>query len=151
MSNTRFQTQAAAVVALLGGPAVIPQPVHNESDLLRVASAGVPIKAVRHLQRHMRLSDREISEMLTIPESALARHEQTQSNLTRDEAEKAIQLSAVVAHGLDVFENEADFYHWLQLENPALGGERPQALLSSAPGREQVREVLGRIQWGIFS
>ncbi|MBD2769645.1 DUF2384 domain-containing protein [Hymenobacter sp. BT664] len=151
MNNTRFQTQAAAVVALLGGPAVIPQPVHNELDLLRVASTGVPIKAIRHLQRRMNLSDREISDMLTIPESTLARHEQAQTNLTRDEAEKAIQLSGVVAHGLDVFENETDFYCWLQLENPALGGEQPQTLLSSALGREQIHEVLGRIQWGIFS
>lgn len=151
MTATPFQTTVAATVALLGGPSVMPQPVRTNLDLMRAAAAGVSIKAVRHLQRHMRFTNREMSEVLSISESTLARREQSQRTLTRDEGEKAIQLSAVVAKGLEVFENETDFHRWLQLDNPALGGERPQALLSSALGREQVREVLGRIQWGIFS
>ncbi len=139
------------MVTLLGGPSMMPQPVRNSLDLMRAAVAGVPVAAVRHLQRHLRFTNREMSEALSISESTLARREQAHRTLTRDEAEKAIQLSAVVAKGLAVFENETDFHRWLQLENPALGGERPQALLASALGREQVLEVLGRIQWGIFS
>jgi putative toxin-antitoxin system antitoxin component (TIGR02293 family) len=129
----------------------MPQLVQTDLDLIRAAAAGVSIKAVRNLQRHMRLTNREMSEVLSISESTLTRRENAQSPLTRDESEKAIQLSAVVVKGLEVFENEPDFHRWLQQENPALGGERPQALLSSALGREQVREILGRIQWGIFS
>ena len=151
MTTAPFQTTVDAVVALLGGPSVMPQPVRTSMDLIRAAAAGVSVKAVRHLQQHMRLTNREMSEVLSISESTLTRREHAQSNLTRDESEKAIQLSAVVVKGLEVFENEPDFHRWLQQENPALGGERPQALLSSALGREQVREILGRIQWGIFS
>ncbi len=151
MTAKPFQSSVAAVVALLGGPSVMPQLVHTNLDLMRAAAAGVSIKAVRNLQRHMRLTNREMSEVLSISESTLTRRENTQSSLTRDESEKAIQLSAVVVKGLEVFENEPDFHRWLRQENPALGGERPQALLSSALGREQVREILGRIQWGIFS
>lgn len=151
MTETPFQTSIAATVALLGGPSVMPQPVRTNLDLMRAAAAGVSVKAVRHLQRHMRFTNREMSEVLSISESTLARREQAQKPLSRDEAEKAIQLSAVVAKGLEVFENEPDFHHWLQTSIPALGGERPQALLSSALGREQVREILIRIEWGIFS
>ncbi len=140
-----------AIIELLGGKKVITSPVRNGLDLVQAAQAGVPVAAVRHLQRHLRFTNREMSEALSISESTLARREQAQGLLTRDESEKAIQLSAVLAHGLEVFENEPDFHRWLQFENPALGGLRPQVLLSSALGREQVREVLGRIQWGIFS
>ena len=139
------------MVALLGGPSVMAHPVRTSMDLIRAAAAGVSVKAVRHLQQHMRLTNREMSEVLSISESTLTRREQKKGSLTRDESEKAIQLSAVVAKGLEVYENEFDLHRWLQQENPALGGERPQALLSSALGREQVREILGRIQWGIFS
>ncbi len=146
-----FQPTLTAIVALLGGPSVMPQPIRTELDLMYAAAAGVSVKAVRHLQRHMRFTNREMSEVLSISESTLARREQSQKPLSRDEAEKAIQLSAVVAKGLEVFENEPDFHRWLQFENQALGGARPQELLASALGREQVREVLGRIQWGIFS
>ena len=130
---------------------MLSRPIANSLDLMRAAAAGVPVRAVRHLQAHMRLTNREMSEVMSMSESTLTRRENTQANLTRDEAEKAIQLSAVVAHGLDVFGNEPDFHKWLQLENKALGGVRPQTLLSSALGREQVREILGRIEWGIYS
>ena len=145
-----YQPNLGAVVALPGGPSRLAQPARTSLDLSR-AAAGVSVKAVRHLQQHMRLTNREMSEVLSISESTLTRREQTRSNLTRAESEKAIQLSVVVAKGLEVFENEPDFHRGLQRENPALGGERPQALRPPAWGRERVRAILGRIQWAIFS
>lgn len=60
-------------------------------------------------------------------------------------------LEAVMAHGLAVYGNAEDLAAWLHSENPALGGIRPETLLSSVSGREQVRDILGRIEWGIFS
>ena len=140
-----------AVVALLGGPAMLARPITNSLDLMWAAEAGVPMQAVRHLQAHMGLTNREMSEVMSISQSTLTRRQNARSNLTRDEAEKAIQLSAVIAHGLEVFGNEPDLHRWLHAENKALGGIRPQSLLSSALGREQVREILGRIEWGIYS
>ena len=151
MTAIAFKNPLDAVVALLGGPSVMPRPIQTDLDLMYAAAAGVPVKAVRHLQRHMRFTNKEMSEVLTISESTLARREQAQSTLTRDEGEKAIQLSALVAHGLEVFGNETDFHRWLQSDNVALGGILPQSLLVSALGRDQVRALLFRIQHGIFS
>lgn len=71
----------------------------------------------------------------------------TTSNL--DEADNT--LTAVMAHGLAVFENEADFNHWLHSDNQALGGVQPQSLLLSGVGRAQVRGILYRIEWGMYS
>jgi len=139
------------MVELMGGGNVIPQLVHNELDLLMVAVKGLSVQALRTLQRRMQFSNKEISELLAISESTLARREQSKRALTRDEAEKTIQLSAVMAKGLEVFEDEEDFRHWLETDNVALGGIRPKELLTSAIGRDQVRDLLGRIQYGIYS
>ncbi|GGF08150.1 type II RES/Xre toxin-antitoxin system antitoxin [Hymenobacter cavernae] len=145
------KTPVATMVELMGGGSVIPQLVHNELDLLMVAVKGLSVQALRTLQRRMQFSNKEISELLAISESTLARREQSKRALTRDEAEKTIQLSAVMAKGLDVFEDEEDFRHWLETDNVALGGIRPKELLTSAIGRDQVRDLLGRIQYGIYS
>lgn len=145
------KTPVAIMVELMGGGTVIPQLVHNELDLLMVAVKGLSVQAVRTLQRRMQFSNKEISELLAISESTLARREQSKRALTRDEAEKTIQLSAVMAKGLEVFEDEDDFRHWLETDNVALGGIRPKDLLTSAIGRDQVRDLLGRIQYGIYS
>jgi len=145
------KTPVATMVELMGGGNVIPQLVHNELDLLMVAVKGLSVQAVRTLQRRMQFSNKEISELLAISESTLARREQSKRALTRDEAEKTIQLSAVMAKGLEVFEDEDDFRHWLETDNVALGGIRPKDLITSAIGRDQVRDLLGRIQYGIYS
>ncbi|WP_324679309.1 antitoxin Xre/MbcA/ParS toxin-binding domain-containing protein [Hymenobacter sp. GOD-10R] len=145
------KTPVATMVELMGGGNVIPQLVHNELDLLMVAVKGLSVQALRTLQRRMQFSNKEISELLSISESTLARREQSKRALTRDEAEKTIQLSAVMAKGLEVFEDEEDFRHWLETDNVALGGIRPKDLLTSAIGRDQVRDLLGRIQYGIYS
>ena len=88
----------------------MPQAIRTDLDLMHAAAAGVSVKAVRHLQRHVGLTNREMSEVLSISESTLARREQQQKPLSRDEAEKTI--------------------------NVALGGIRPQSLLASALSRE---------------
>ena len=151
MTAIPVPTTLSVIVGLLGGPAVMPQPIRTDLDLMYAAAAGVSVQAVRNLQRHMHFTNKDMSEVLSISESTLTRREQAQKPLSRDEAEKVIQLSAVVAHGLEVFENEADLHHWLYTNNVALGGIQPYTLLVSALGREQVRMILYRIQHGIFS
>ncbi|MFD2787348.1 type II RES/Xre toxin-antitoxin system antitoxin [Hymenobacter rubripertinctus] len=144
-------TSVASMVELMGGPAVIPQLVRNEMDLLAVAIKGISVQAVRALQRHLGFSNREMSVVLGVSESTLTRREQTHKPLTLDEGEKAIQLSAVLAKGMDVFEEEADFHFWLNSPIPALGSQKPKDLLHSVIGRAQVQDVLGRIEHGHFS
>ncbi len=58
---------------------------------------------------------------------------------------------ATAAHSLVTFENQPDFDRWLHSEIPALGGIRPVTLLETETGRQQVRDILGRIEWGIYS
>ena len=139
------------LVFLLGGPAMLSRPITNSLDLMRAAEAGVPVQAVRHLQRHLSFSNREMSAVLAISESTLTRRENAKTNLTRDESEKAIQLAALVAHGLETFTTEEAFSDWLHAKNTALGNITPQSLLDSALGRDQVRSILYRIQHGIYS
>ncbi|GAA4386272.1 type II RES/Xre toxin-antitoxin system antitoxin [Hymenobacter koreensis] len=144
-------TPVAKVVELLGGSSLVRQAVHNELDLLALAARGLSIQSLRALQRRMQFSNKEISEFLDVSESTLQRRQQTKRALTRDEGEKAIQLSSVMAKGISVFEDEEDFRHWLETPNVALGGIEPKELLGSSIGREQVREILLRIQYGIYS
>ncbi|MBT9392305.1 DUF2384 domain-containing protein [Hymenobacter sp. NST-14] len=149
--TTVRNTSVASMVELMGGPAVIPQLVRNEMDLLAVAIKGISVQAVRALQRHLGFSNREMSAVLGVSESTLTRREQTRKPLTLDEGEKAIQLSAVLAKGMEVFEDEQELHFWLNSPIPALGGQKPKHLLHSVIGRAQVQDVLGRIEHGHFS
>ena len=72
-------------------------------------------------------------------------------NIPQNILKNELQHSAIITKGLDVFENMADFQHWLETENRALNGEIPFKLLAFSKGEERVLEVLGRIEHGIYS
>ena len=92
MAAAPFQTTLDAVVALVGGPSVLAQPMRTSMDSVR-AAVGISVQAVRHLQQPMRLTNRGMSEVLAISESTLARREQAKKPLSLDEAKKTIRRS----------------------------------------------------------
>lgn len=51
----------------------------------------------------------------------------------------------------DVFGSVAVAEAWFEQQAMALGHRRPMDLMGTAPGRELVRTVLGRIDFGVYT
>ncbi len=109
------------------------------------------MESVAFLQNNFGFTNKEMSHILAISESAYQRRIRTKSKLTQDETEKAISLSELHAKGIDVFRNQTDFENWLQTKIPAMGNQRPTDMLDSMIGRQHVMDALNRILHGIFS
>jgi putative toxin-antitoxin system antitoxin component (TIGR02293 family) len=60
-------------------------------------------------------------------------------------------LAALRKHGLEVFENETAFNHWLKSSLPSLEGNRPIDYLDTSYGFELINQLLGRIEHGVFA
>ena len=63
----------------------------------------------------------------------------------RDEAYARVRAKAVETLGSA---EKAD--EWLVIPNRALGGRPPMAMLDTKEGAQEVVNVLGRIDWGVF-
>jgi putative toxin-antitoxin system antitoxin component (TIGR02293 family) len=141
---------------IMGGAATIGRPVHHPLDFMALSREGMPVAVVRSIQERMNFTNKEISGMLDISESTLQRLFRSKSStkketLKKDEAEKAYHIARVIAKGIEVFEEENDFIEWLHTRNTALGEVKPIDLMNSAIGREQIEELLIRIQYGMYS
>ncbi|MEQ8926051.1 MAG: DUF2384 domain-containing protein [Fulvivirga sp.] len=123
----------------------------NSLDLLKMAENGFPIKVLKNLQKRTQFTNRQIGIVLDMSESTVQRRIRDNQKLDKKQSESAVQLASVWVKGLEVFEDEDDFRTWLNTENQALGGNKPLALLHSSIGREEVKNVLNRIAWGIYS
>jgi putative toxin-antitoxin system antitoxin component (TIGR02293 family) len=66
-------------------------------------------------------------------------------------SEKLISLAEVYTHGFDVFGSEHTFIEWLNAPNRALGMVTPFSMLQTQYGRQEVQNILGRIEWGVYS
>ena len=66
-------------------------------------------------------------------------------------SEKILGMADLYSYGFEVFEDEARFNQWMLRPNKALGGQSPYDLIDNQFGREEVKNLIGRIDYGIYS
>lgn len=66
-------------------------------------------------------------------------------------SEKIVCLADLYSYGFEVFEDEDRFNQWMARPNRALGGQIPYDLIDNQYGREEVKNLIGRIDYGVYS
>lgn len=66
-------------------------------------------------------------------------------------SEKILDIADLYAYGFEVFEDEETFKSWMDTPNKALNFQKPIDLLDNQFGREEVRNIIGRIDYGVYS
>jgi putative toxin-antitoxin system antitoxin component (TIGR02293 family) len=60
-------------------------------------------------------------------------------------------VGRTAAHAEKVFGERAKASRWLHKPNRALGGVSPLSLLDTDLGTREVEQILGRIEYGVYS
>ncbi|MEO5684908.1 MAG: antitoxin Xre/MbcA/ParS toxin-binding domain-containing protein [Chitinophagaceae bacterium] len=66
-------------------------------------------------------------------------------------SEKIVGLEDIYSYGYEVFGDKETFNQWMFRPNKALGNQAPFDLVSSQFGREEVKNLVGRIDYGVFA
>jgi len=66
-------------------------------------------------------------------------------------SKKIMSLADLYSFGYEIFGDPAAFKQWIFQPVPALGGQAPYALLDNQYGREEVKNLIGRIAYGAYS
>ena len=61
------------------------------------------------------------------------------------------KISNVVDFAIEVFEDEDTGRNWLHTSSPYLENSTPISMFNSSEGIEKVRDMLGRIEYGVYS
>jgi putative toxin-antitoxin system antitoxin component (TIGR02293 family) len=68
-----------------------------------------------------------------------------------EESDRLLRLARVVERAVQVLGDRERARRWLTAPSPALGQAVPLALLDTDLGTHQVEELLGRIDFGVYS
>ena len=120
----------------------------RQSFDLRHIEQGIPAIQARELEEFGLTRD-DIRTI--IPDRTLDRRISARQNLTLDEADGIARLLRVVAAARKLFENDDRADQWLRSPNPALSGAVPIRLARTDVGGRAVEQVLGRLEYGIYS
>ncbi len=142
-------TETERVIQILGGKKALGAQPRSETDLIDLVREGVPFPAFRKATSELHLSLRDVEKALRLSSRSLLRRKA--GRLTEVESERVLRLVRVVARAEHVLGAREAALDWLTSSNRALGGERPLNLLDTELGAKRVLDVLGRIEYGVYS
>ncbi|GAB3806530.1 hypothetical protein GCM10028819_42060 [Spirosoma humi] len=119
-------------------------------ELIAQSRSGVAHAEVRQLASLLELTIRELAILLSMNERTMARR-LVSGSLNKVESERLLLLKALAAHGLRVFEDQGKFNRWLRRPLEILESQSPLQLLDTATGFQVVDQILGRIEYGVYS
>lgn len=125
--------------------------IESPFDFISIANAGIKASAIRNFSAYFDLSKNRTAQMLNISEPTLYRWTKSNKDLERNFSVNLIEKADLFLYGEEIFGNKQHFFQWLALPNTALGGLQPQELIEIPEGVSKVRDLLGRIEHGVYS
>ena len=122
----------------------------NKIVYLNAIRRGVDYDLYARLMETSKLSLEEMARLLHVNSRTLRRLEDSQK-LNPEMSERIIELVRLYQIGLHVFGDLSYFNQWLNAPILALGRETPKSFLDTSFGIDIVRDVLGRIENGVYS
>jgi putative toxin-antitoxin system antitoxin component (TIGR02293 family) len=71
--------------------------------------------------------------------------------LTPAQSDRLYRLARLVALAEEVFEDRERAHSWLRQAQRGLGGRVPLELMRTEVGAREIEDLLGRIEYGVFS
>lgn len=135
---------------ILGGEKVLRQSVRDQMEMIDLINRGIPKKALMNLVKYLGMPIHQVVELLPLSKRTIERYTPTQ-RFNSVVSEYILQLAELAAHGDYIFDTKEQFRQWLELPNQALGNKSPFSIMNTMLGTDMVIDILGRIEYGVYS
>lgn len=125
--------------------------VESPFDFIHMASKGLNANIIKNFRKYFNLSLDTTAHMLNVSEPSIYRWTRANKVLDRNISIKLFEISELFLLGAEVFGSQENFFKWLNLPNTALGGMQPKELIEIPEGVSKIRDILGRIEHGVYS
>jgi|SRR5579859_262330 len=116
-------------------------------DLIR---QGIPKKSLEYFKQKSGLDYDQLANLLSVARATLI-NKKANAKFNQALSERILRLADIYSQGYEVFEDLERFNTWIFRPNRALGGKAPYDLLDNDYGREEVGNLIGRIDAGVYS
>lgn len=123
----------------------------DTSGLIRQIDMGFSFAALRELAWHTGIDLTVLASIIGIPERTLARRKAA-DRLAPEESERLLRISGIFEKAVELFDGNVDSaIQWLTNPKMALNCEKPLFYSRTELGAREVENLLGRIEYGVFS
>ena len=133
------------------GHSLVNEQIESNYDFITQADKGVTATAINNFKSYFDITREETAAILNVSSPTLYRWISSNKNLSRNTSIQLLELTDLFLLGSEIFNSKEDFIKWLKLPNQSIGGMEPMHLLEFPGGFSKVRDLLGRIEHGVFS
>lgn len=120
------------------------------AGLIDQVRQGLPVKELATLQSGLQIPLDQLASKLAISRATLQRRKAS-GRLSSGESDKLTRFARLLQHATDVFGDAAKAREWLKLPQRGLGGAVPLDYAETEIGAREVENLLGRIDYGVYS
>src|SRR6266581_7710460 len=122
----------------------------HPSDLIRQIQKGLRFSELETLQNSLEMPFEQLAVKLSISRSTLQRRKAA-GRLSPDESDKVMRFSRLLEHATNIFGDIDKARAWLKHPQYGLGGAVPLDYAETEIGAREVDNLLGRIDYGVYS
>ncbi len=122
----------------------------HPAELIRKIQKGLRFTELETLQSTIDLPFEQLAAKLSISRSTLQRRKAA-GRLSPDESDKVMRLSRLLEHATKVFGDIEKARAWLKFPQRGLGNAVPLDYAETEVGAREVDDLLGRIEYSVYS
>ena len=112
--------------------------------------AGLSFRAVQNLQKALDVPMEKVASVLGMSRATLHRRK-IQGKIDKEESEKLVRYQRLLKKAEDVFGDAKAAREWLTNKQAGLGDAVPLEFAKTEIGAREVENLLGRIEYGVYS
>ncbi len=132
------------------GNAAIPLNDLTSIQKMRIIKDGISKDYLETFKKATSLDYDSLAGALSVTRATLINKKGAQK-FSDQVSEKIVSLADLYSFGYQVFEDKDNFNKWMFVPNQALGGLAPFDIIDNYYGKEEVRNLIGRIAYGVYS
>ena len=118
--------------------------------MVEVLRIGLPVRELMDLQASLAVPMEKLVPMLGISKATLHRRK-TAGRLDQAESDRVVRDARLMGRAIEVMESEDNARQWLASPQFGLGGAVPLEYAETEVGAREVEDLLGRIEYGVYS
>ena len=124
---------------------------YTPAKLVEVLQAGLPFRELQVLQTSLAVPAERLAPMLGISKATFHRRKGDASKLPTAVSDRVLRYARLLGQAFKVFEDLDSAKQWLNASQVGLGGAVPLEYAKTEIGAREVENLLGRIEYGVYS
>ena len=122
----------------------------SPGQLIEIIRTGLPVQELDVLRACLGVPMDKLALKLGMSKATLHRRK-AQGHLEADESDRVLRYARLMGKAVEVMEGEEPARRWLTSPQVGLGGAVPLDYAETEVGASEVADLLGRIEYGVYS